>query len=318
MSNNEKSIEKHIDDIISNIKSESDLISSKSDKKCAPGMRYEAGSCASVFVLVEMAKAYNHAGQPEDQIKLSPNMEVLNPQKYKTYLVYQLKQRVGDNCTTQKCWATQEFVKYMDSKAKEEFMRYTFRPDSPNGKFEWLGTFNINDVMAQYERKYEGFKFFGAVPMDFADISSYEIGHADYAKYFKNGITKLGVIFNLDNHNQPGSHWTAMYTDLNKGHIFYFDSVGVKPEPRVRSLMRSQSRFLESIGKKIDDIRVDYNKVQHQQLDTECGVFSIRFLVCMARGDDFDKLCSNVISDERMNKCRSVYFDKYNKNRKKK
>ena len=31
----------------------------------------------------------------------------------------------------------------------------------------------------------------------------------------------------------------------------------------------------------------------------------------MARGDDFDKLCNNIISDEKMNKCRLVYFDKH-------
>jgi hypothetical protein len=303
--------DKYINDIVNSIKSDTDLISSKSDMKCAPGVKYEAGSCATVYVLVEMAKAYNHSAQPKDHIKLSNNMELLNPQKYKMYLVYQIKKRVGDKCTTQKCWSTQHFIKYMKEKAREEFVRYTHRPNSPQGKFEWLSTFNINDSMLQYERKFKGFKFFGAVPMDFADLSDLEAGRIDYKKYIKNGITKIGLIFNLDDHDQPGSHWTAMYTDLDKGDIFYFDSFAVKPEQRVRALMREQTRFLKSIGKKVDTIRIDYNKTQHQKGNTECGVYSMNFLIRMARGDDFDKLCSNPISDERMNKCRAVYFDKY-------
>lgn len=313
MSNNigNEDNEKYIDDIVSGIKSESELISSKSDTKCAPGIKYEAGSCATVYVLVEMAKAYNHSAQPKDHIKLSQNMETLNPQKYKMYLVHQIKSRVGNTCKTQKCWSKQEFIKYMKENAREEFLKYTLRPDAPQGKFEWLSTFNINDSMAQYERKYKGFKFFGAVPMDFSDLPSMEIGNVNYKKYVDEGITKFGVIFNLDNHNQPGSHWTAEFFEADKGNIFYFDSFGVKPEPRVRALMRQQARFLESIGKKIDDIRVDYNKVQHQFLSTECGLFSMNFIIRMARGDDFDKLCSIPISDKRMNKCRLVYFDKY-------
>lgn len=303
--------ENYIDYIVSGIKSETDLISSKSDLKCAPGVKFEAGSCASLYVLIEMANAYNKSAQQKDHIRLSQNMEVLNPQKYKMYLVHQLKNRVGDKCQLQRCWSTQDFFKNMKEKAREEFLKYTHRPISPKGKFEWLSTFDINDSLAQYEKKYKGFKFFGAVPMDFADLPQYEVGHIDYKKYYDKGITKMGIVFNLDNHNQKGSHWCSMYTDLEKGNIFYFDSFGVKPEPRVRALMRKQAKFLESIGKKVDTIRVDYNKVQHQFSNNDCGTYSINFLVRMARGDDFNKLCSSPVSDERINKCRSVYFDKY-------
>lgn len=286
-------------------------IKSKSDMKCAPGLQYTAESCAKLTVLIEIAKAYNVSAQSSDKIMLSQNHELLNPQKYKQYLVNEITRRVGDKCTTQKCWSTQEFMKNMEAKAYEEFTKYTFRPDSPEGRFEWLSTYNINDTIAQYEENFQGFKFFGAVPMDFADIPYFEVGHIDYAKYYKQGITQIGVIFNLDNHDQPGSHWTAMFTDFKNGNIFYFDSFAVKPERRVRALMRQQTKFLKSLGKNTDSIRIDYNKVQHQHGNNACGVYSINFLVRMARGDDFDTLCNNPISDERMNKCRLVYFDRH-------
>ncbi|VBB17973.1 Ulp1 protease [Yasminevirus sp. GU-2018] len=316
--------ETYINDIVSKISSDVDTKGGAggvggsvggANTRCAPGLVYEAGSCARLAVLVEMARAYNKSAPQPDHIRLSNNMETLNPQKYKAYLVDQINKRIGEKCTTQKCWGRQEFVRHMSAKAREEFIKHTHRPDSPQGKFEWLSTFDINDVMAQYYKEATGFKFFGAVPMDFADLPGVELSEANYDNYYKKGITKLGVIFNLDNHDQPGSHWTAMYTDLESGNIFYFDSFGVKPEPRVRALMRQQARFLESKGKNVNTIRVDYNKVQHQKGNSECGVYSINFLVRMARGDNFDKLCNNPVSDKQINKCRSVYFDKFTKKR---
>lgn len=302
--------EMYIDNIVnkSNYKSKSN-----SDKKCAPGLNYDAGSCARLEVLIEFAKAYNKTAQEVDKIKLSKQIEVINPQKYKKYLVHEIGSRVGDKCTTQKCWSTMEFAKYMNKKAREEFVKYTFRPNSPQGKWEWLSTFDINDSMAQYEKKYPSFKFLGAVPMDFAKLPQLEVSNIDYDKYINKGITTLGIIFNLDNHDQSGSHWVAMYTDLNKGNILYFDSFGIKPEPRVRALMREQARFLETRGKKIDQCIIDYNNTQHQHGDSECGVYSMNFLIKMVKGEDFYKYCANPISDKKINKCRRVYFDKYSK-----
>jgi hypothetical protein len=293
---------------------------SKSDYVCAPGREYEAGSCASLAVLEEMARAYNKTASSKDKIRVSDNMGILNPQKYKVYLVYQINKRVGDRCDTQKCWSSQDFVKHMSKATRVELLKYTFRPNSPQGRFDWLSTFDINDSMGQYEKKYPNFKFFGAVPMDFANLNQCDnLNRADYAELHKSGITKIGVIFNLDESTKSGSHWVAMYTDFDKGTILYFDSFGVKPEKRIRALMRNQSRYMTdtkdmaggSGNKTLKDIRVDYNKVQHQKKNTECGVYSMNFLIRMVRGDNFDELCNTPISDDKINKCRKIYFDRY-------
>jgi Ulp1 protease family, C-terminal catalytic domain len=288
---------------------------SKADLQCAPGREFEAGSCISLVVLEEMAKAYNKMTNNEkDKIRLSKNMGTLNPQKYKLYLVHQIGDRLGDTCKTQKCWSTQDFIFQMGEAAKMELAKYTFRPDAPQGRFDWLSTFDINDSMAQYEKIYKGFKFYGANPMDFADLSQSKINYANYEKLYKEGTTKLGIIFNLDEHYKPGSHWVAMFLDLEKAEILYFDSFGVKPEKRIRALMRDVTRyFTDKRGKGLEDVRVDYNKDQHQKQNSECGVYSMNFLIRMARGDNFDKLCKDIIPDEKMNKCRKVYFDSYTK-----
>jgi hypothetical protein len=304
--------EQHVNQVIMNI---SEVNTSKADLQCAPGREFEAGSCISLVVLEEMARAYNKSAGAKDKIRLCSNQSVMNPQKYKLYLVYEIGRRVGEKCSTQKCWTTQDFISHMNRAAKMELLKYTFRPDSPQGRFDWLSTFDINDSMSQYEKKYKDFKFYGAVPMDFADINS-PINSADYRQLINEGITKVGVIFNLDDSNQPGSHWVAMYTDLDKGEILYFDSFAVKPEKRVRALMRKQARFIMEHKKiPLEKLKIASNKVQHQKLNTECGVYSMNFLIRMARGDNFDKLCNTPIPDKEINKCRKVYFDPYTKKR---
>ena len=32
----------------------------------------------------------------------------------------------------------------------------------------------------------------------------------------QNNKTKIGIIFNLDKHNKPGSHWVAMFINTKK------------------------------------------------------------------------------------------------------
>lgn len=307
-------INDNVDEYITNIMKKIDDkdIDNEKNKSCAPKMKYEAGSCAKLSVLNEMAKAYNKSSIKKDHIRLSSNLEIINPQKYKKYLIYELNNRIGDKCSTQKCWAKQEFINLMEENARIEFTKYTHKPDSPQGKYDWLGSHDINNVMNQYFKESDGMKFFGAVPMDFAEIGL-EIGNVDYNSYYNKGIRRMGVIFNLDDHNQPGSHWVALYTDLDKGYIFYSDSGGIKPEPRVRSLMRQQARFLESIGKKVNDIRIDYNKTKHQKGDSECGVYSINFLIRMANNESFDDYCSKTLSDKMINEYRDIYFDKFHK-----
>ena len=321
-----------IDNVIMNITGSEIAPMSKSDLQCAPGKEYEAGSCISLVILEEMCRAYNiMADEEENKIVLSSNMSVLNPQKYKIYLIYELGRRIGDKCETQKCWSKQDFIFQMNEAAKTELLKYTFKPDSPQGKFEWLSTFDINDSMEQYEKINPEFKFFGAIPMDFEDLPGLEINRIDYEKLHNDGKSLLGVIFNLDDHYDPGSHWVGMYTNLDKGHIFYYDSFGVKPEKRVRSLMRKQTRYLiDKRGFDINDVYINYNKKQHQKQNSECGVYSMSFILRMVRedhkdilrekngenplnpnGEFFEQLCNTPISDNEINKCRKKYFDPY-------
>jgi hypothetical protein len=291
-------------EIINSIHSD-ELVYSKHDKNCAPGITFENGSCYSLNVLVKMAEEYNK-NNSSDIIQLFPNFETLNRSKYKQYLVKEFKKRLSDVCDSQKCWATHIFIKNMNKIQTEELQKNIFRPSGPQGKFEWLNTININDVMKQYEKKYSDFLWLGAVPIDFDDLTQLKIKSLDFDVLYRNNKTKIGIIFNLDESWKSGSHWVASYANLKEGQVYYFDSYGIPPEHRIRTYMRRVANYYKD-NLKIN-IDANHNKIRHQYGGSECGVYSINFILRLLRGDSFKDICASKIPDKKINKCRKVYF----------
>ena len=92
-------------------------------------------------------------------------------------------------------------------------------------------------------------------------------------------------VINLDNHDEPGSHWVAVYDD---GHqVEYMDSYGLPP---------SDPRCLLFLGQKFK-----YNSYALQQpLSNACGFYCIYFLIHRSRGhtaNDILDVLSHVDSD---------------------
>lgn len=278
------------------------------DQRCAPTKAFDDGSCIPLYLLVEMANAYNEDRQAsqDNSIKLNPGLETLNPKKYKRYLLGEFSSKLDKVCDDQRCWIRQDFVKRMNKRMAQELNKNTFRPSGPEGKFEWLNTFNINDVMGQYQDKYTDFIFLGAVPIDFDDLPELGLKGFNFVESVKKGKSKIGVVFNLDEHYKGGSHWVSTYSDLNNGQVYFFDSYGSEPDPRIRKFMRRITRCIK------DDLKkkpmVDYNRTRHQYGSSECGVYSINFILRMLDGDKFEDISKNKISDNEINKCREIYF----------
>ena len=58
----------------------------------------------------------------------------------------------------------------------------------------------------------------------------------------------------------------------------------------------------------LDDFDIRYNKIQHQFKNTECGVYSINFIIRLVGGETFDEITNNILKDDFMNNCRNTYF----------
>lgn len=277
------------------------------DYRCAPSLNFEHGSCIPLDIFIEMAITYNDTY--DDKIRLSSKLETLNPAKYKKFLVKQFNEKFKNSCDNQRCWLKQSYLKNLNINTQNKLKNNIFRPKGPQGKFTWLNTLNIDGVMKQYEEKYKTFKFLGAVPADFEDLEFYGIKDLDFDKLIKDGKTKIGMVMNLDEYGKSGSHWVSLFSDLEKGKIYYSDSYGIKPEKRFRRFMRKIARYCrDKLLIPENKLKVDYNKTRHQKGNSECGVYSINFILRLLKGDSFYDITSNRIPDTAVNKCRNVYF----------
>lgn len=84
--------------------------------------------------------------------------------------------------------------------------------------------------------------------------------------------TPAGIIFNLDDSDQPGSHWVGVWINVD-GRATYFDSFGLPP------LRRSLLTFLSMYPE------WEMNSKRFQHLTSQdCGYYTILFIVLASRG----------------------------------
>jgi hypothetical protein len=228
----------------------------------------------------------------------------------------QLKDYYASLCNKESCW-----IKQMTKNTKmEKELLEAFAPESPKewtkNPNEWLSSIDILEVMNQYEKKYKCFDFLGPSPIDYdthklrGECVWEELCHFDLEKQMKKGFNKFGVIFNLDPHYKGGSHWVSLFINVRKKTIFYFDSVG---EPCPAQIKKFADMVIDQGTKLPNPIKFHFDQnhpVEHQYGNTECGIYSIFFIIHMLE----DKITghylkTHVLKDEYMEKFRKVYFN---------
>ncbi len=181
----------------------------------------------------------------------------------------------------------------------------------------WLDNYNIQGAMKQYETAYKWFKFLGVFPIDFSAPDPYKQDGSVQCLYketcnlnlkdeYNKGIRGIGMIFNLDPHFKSGSHWVALYINLkniNKPFVGYFDSYGYKTPSLIARLMRS-------FKLQISTCEMGYNARRFQYGESECGMFSMYFIICMMCGISFKDFCKDSVNDDYMLQLRKILFAK--------
>jgi hypothetical protein len=267
------------------------------DKKCAPGKYFKEGSCFSIENLVEIAENFN---------KTFPNKSFSIRRGDKKYLLRNLTSRMKEkyNCDNQICWINTSFIKNIKN---NDITQFTFRPNGPRGKYDWLSTSDINKVMKQYESKYKDFTFMGAVPYDFEEIPYLDTFNFNLEKVKASGKNRIGMVVNLDTHDKDGSHWVAFYSNLKSKEIYFFDSFAKQPGERIQKF---GDKFLNEFsgGGNSKQNNIIYNKIRHQFSNSECGVYSMNFIIRLLQGESFNDITGNITKDTDMNACRKSYF----------
>ena len=203
------------------------------------------------------------------------------------------------HCTTELCW-----LHAVDNKdLREKIQKEAFRPIQPaewrKKPDAWLSNFDIDAVIQQYEAAYPDFVFLGPTPIDFdskkddGKCVTEEICGLSLSKQWSAGKKKIGVIYNLDTSEGPGTHWVSMFIDMSdpEPFMFYFNSTAEPMPDEVRKLMdRIQEQWLAKHAlhkrqnhKKLVEYTSD-DKVEHQHSNTECGMYSLFFIItCLTR-----------------------------------
>lgn len=267
---------------------------------CSPDREHNQVSCFTKKQLTFIAEKFNEK-HPRNKIT---NMERMDKKK----LWDEIRSKLSKSCDNEWCWIDSDFIKNL-VKRNPEFRLMTFRPAMPskwlNNKYTWLSTTDILLVMKQYELKYPDFMFLGPVPVDCPTGILCELSYLNLPALHKKNITKVGVIFNLDKHNQPGSHWTALWTDTNRRVIHYYDSYGDKPHPMIKNFMDKLSKQMKNKGV---DMNIDYNRRRHQFGGSECGVYSMNYIIEHLNGKTLNDISSKPIPDRLMNELRHYLY----------
>jgi hypothetical protein len=227
-----------------------------------------------------------------------------------------MKENMKNVCNKESCWLKQKFV----NGELDKELKTSFAPQSPKewkkNPNEWLSSLDINAVMKQYEDTYKCFEFLGPSPIDYDVHKMYgecvweELCHFNLADQLAHGKTKIGVIFNLDPHNKSGSHWVSLFINMKNNTIFYFDSAGDAVPEQIDKFVKTVQKQAQQLT---PAIKLDFDQnhpVEHQYGDTECGVYSLYFIVNML--DDKISghyLKTHILKDEYMENFRKVYFN---------
>lgn len=88
--------------------------------------------------------------------------------------------------------------------------------------------------------------------------------------------------------------------------MYYFDSYGIEPPTEIHRLIERIQRQGEELE---TPINYEYNKTRHQYKNSECGVYSMNFIIQLLEGNkSFDKIQNERIEDEKMNRKRKYFF----------
>jgi hypothetical protein len=271
--------------------------------QCSPGANKTNFSCYDNETLNKIKSMWN-VKHPDVLINTNDAKEIW----------MRLKENLKSVCHNEACWLRQKFI---DNNMASELLSYSFAPEAPiewkSNPREWLSSIDIEKVMRQYENKYSQFSFIGPSPIDFDKKKLFgqcvwtELCNFNLKEHLDKGKTKIGVVFNTDPHYKAGSHWIALFIDIKKQFIYFFDSNGNYVPKRIEKFVKrvqKQAKFLN-----IDlSFEENYPRI-HQDRDSECGIYVIYFIVKLIQGKNRKFFKDQKILDTDMLKLRKKYFN---------
>jgi hypothetical protein len=271
--------------------------------KCSPHRSEDKDlyKCFSKEELVKIAESYNSFTKICEKGSCYRVKKISNLQDKSVKELYKsLYVRFKEICKDEDCWVSLSFLETIpDKKFLENLKYFVFKPKMIGGRWKWLSTMDINYVLKQYEKFDDTFYFLGAQPCDFLKLGPNPL------PLLPKGKKKIGLVLNWDTHDRSGSHWVAIFIETEDDkNIDYFDSTGDSPKGNKHIFS-----VLQFLKKQIPGSKIRINKRVHQRENTECGVYSIYFIIQRILGNDFKSITDHIIHDKDMNLFRNFIFN---------
>jgi hypothetical protein len=279
---------------------------------CSPAVKGQSvneHSCLTPDILLRIRDEYNATNATNPIVAANP-LQIWN----------ELRLR-NSKCKSEDCWLRN----VRDKSLRRQIKKYVFAPSQPpdwkDNPREWLSNFDIEQVMKQYEVAHPRFKFIGPTFVDFRERKkannhcvSQPLCDFSLTDCRAKNIDCVGIVFNLSKYDDDdGSHWVSMFIDIKNNFIFYLDSGGDRPP-------KSIDQFAKEVQAQGTEMMYIKNKRQHQFGASECGMYSLFFIITMLTGkagdtslntnkDKFDFFQQQRIPDRYMLDLRPEYFN---------
>ena len=226
-------------------------------------------TCYSKSSLHKIKKIWNMK-HPDNAIKSN------SPKKIWQSLHYIL----GKTCKKESCWLRHKCLK---SNIDLNILKEDFSPKAPEewkkNPQEWLTSIEIIEFMKQYEKANDSFEFLGPSPIDYDTHKAYgecvweELCEFNLKDNLKEGKTKVGIIFNTDPHTEDGEHWVALYMDLVKGKLYYFDSYGEEIPEQIEKFANNVIKQANGLNKRNYKLLIVKNVISLVRASVVCIVY---------------------------------------------
>lgn len=214
-------------------------------------------------------------------------------------------------------WKHPKIINRFGRGVSYNILKKSYKTDGPANTTNLLSNHNIDGVLESYVLKSPelyGNRFLH-LPFQMIDFweKKTELAKIDYME-LKDRYDSIGVVLNSDYSYGPGKHWFAIYVDLstlrnnNKLILEYFNSSGRMPyEQIIEYYEEIKTKYamkypgIEVVLKIIVEERIQESK-------TECGMFSLIFIIGRIEGKSAEFFNKKNITDADMIRYRKLIF----------
>jgi hypothetical protein len=199
---------------------------------------------------------------------------------YATEIFTFLAKKMTDSVITDVTKEIEEKHKELKSGKKKKYVKGSGRDDNESimkkeskepGMYSWM----IDKYLDSHKNT---INYIGCIPSDLI----YDL--LKNTNYNNKNHKKFSLVYNTAKVDEVSDktkthHWCAIYfDDVNDSSVEFYDSTGFKPD---RSVVRQVFKFLGEHDYN-DNIRMKFSTVKQQSKnnDKECGMYSIKFLMC--------------------------------------